>query len=65
MDALKKEQEANRKLREYVEQITLRILERNPSILEIAAKPQKWPRYYRQDEQSFSLVPHDVLSSTV
>lgn len=38
MKALKKEQEANGKLREYVENITLRILEKNPSILEVSTK---------------------------
>lgn len=46
MKTLKKEQEANKKLREYVDQIVLRILEKNPSILEIEkktnTKKKKW-----------------------
>ena len=41
MDRLHVEQECNRQLRDYVERITLRILEKNPSILEIASR-QKW-----------------------
>jgi len=41
VDRLHAEQESNRQLRDYVERITLRILEKNPSILEIASR-QKW-----------------------
>jgi len=38
VDILRSEQESNRQLRDYVERITLRILEKNPSILEIASR---------------------------
>lgn len=38
MKALQKEQEDSRKLRDYVDQITLRILDKNPSILEVGSK---------------------------
>ena len=35
MQALQREQDSNRKLREYIENLTLRILESNPNLLEI------------------------------
>lgn len=38
MKAIQKEKEDNKKLREYVDLITLRILEKNPSILEVSGK---------------------------
>lgn len=41
MKALQKEQEDSRKLRDYVDLMTLRILEKNPSILEVSGKKKK------------------------
>ena len=36
MQALKEQQEANTKLREYIDRIMLQIIEKDPSILEVA-----------------------------
>ena len=35
MQALKEQQEANQKLREYIDRIMLQIIEKDPSILEV------------------------------
>lgn len=40
MDALRSEQESNETLRNYVEHITVRILENNPSILEVVSRSE-------------------------
>ena len=41
MKALLDQQEVNRKLKEYVDSIMLKILEKNPSILEVPEKEKE------------------------
>ena len=56
MKALREQQEANRKLREYVDHLMLRILERNPALLEVERnQKRKW--------SGFSDVAHHECGS--
>ena len=41
MQALKEQQEANTKLREYIDRIMLQIIEKDPSILEVNNHKEK------------------------